>query len=173
MLPEPAGAAPPRLLAIADRAVMAFVALLTATFFVCVLLQVFVRYVLEQPLPWTDEVARYCFVWASFLAAAVIVGRGEHFNIDFMLEALPHRARSLLRLLGTALCIGFALILVVYGYRWSARLMFARSSVLELPQGLIYAVVPISAAYMALHLVLQLVGQFRALGRRPAGDPSC
>jgi TRAP-type C4-dicarboxylate transport system permease small subunit len=116
MLPEPAGAAPPRLLAIADRAVMAFVALLTATFFVCVLLQVFVRYVLEQPLPWTDEVARYCFVWASFLAAAVIVGRGEHFNIDFMLEALPHRARGLLRLLGTALCIGFALILVVYGY---------------------------------------------------------
>ena len=171
-----------RWLAVVDRAIMALVALLTAGLFVCVVTQVFVRYVLERPLPWTDEVARYCFIWASFLAAAVIVGRGEHFSIDFMVEALPPRARCLLRLLGTALCIVFALILVVYGYGWSARLMFARSAVLELPQGAIYAVVPISAAYMTLHLVLQLFGHLRELrgerppvrqAVRPAGDEAC
>lgn len=180
MLPAAQGAGRPlqRWLAGVDRAIMAFVALLMAGLFVCVVTQVFVRYVLERPLPWTDEVARYCFIWASFLAAAVIVGRREHFSIDFMIEALPPRARCLLRLLGTALCIVFALILVIYGYGWSARLMFARSAVLELPQGAIYAVVPISAAYMTLHLAVQLCGHLRELreqrpAARPAGDEAC
>ncbi len=168
---EPAGAVLARLLAIVDRAVMAFVALLTAAFFVCVLLQVFVRYVLEQPLPWTDEVARYCFVWASFLAASVIAGRGEHFTIDALIDGLPRRARGVLRLVGTVLCLLFALLLVRYGIGWSARLMFARSAVLELPQGLIYAVVPLSASYMALHLVLHLIRQVQGL--RHGGDVPC
>jgi TRAP-type C4-dicarboxylate transport system permease small subunit len=169
--PGGAGQPHPRWLAGVDRAIMAVVALLTAALFVCVVVQVFFRYVLEQSLPWTDEVARDCFIWGSLLAAAVIVGRREHFSIDFLVDTLPPRPRCLLRLLGTALCLGFALILVVYGYGWSARLMFARSDVLQLPQGAVYAVIPISAAYMALHLVLQLVEGLRALRARPQPVP--
>ncbi len=167
-----------RRLAGVDRAIMGLVALLTAALFVCVVVQVFFRYVLEQSLPWTDEVARDCFIWASLLAAAVIVGRREHFSIDFVADGLPPRARCLLRLLGTALCLAFALILVVYGYGWSTRLMFARSDVLQLPQGAVYAVIPISATYMALHLVLQLFEGLQALRAAPSrpvptGERAC
>ena len=45
---------------------MAAIAILT-------LAQVFWRYVLEQPLQWSEEVARYCFVWVTFLGAATLM----------------------------------------------------------------------------------------------------
>ena len=34
-----------------------------------VVLQVVARYVFDRPLFWTDELARYCYVWLSFVAA--------------------------------------------------------------------------------------------------------
>src|SRR5688572_1850807 len=81
----------PRWLAAIDDAVLKIVVILTSVFFLCVVVQVFMRYVLEQPLPWSEEVARYSFIWASFLTAAVIVGRREHFGIEFLVEALSPR----------------------------------------------------------------------------------
>ena len=61
-------------------------AIFSAGFFVCVLVQVFYRYVLEAPLPWTEELARYLFVWAAMLAAAVSVGRNDQFNIPMFAD---------------------------------------------------------------------------------------
>ena len=52
-------------------------------------LQVFFRYVLEEPLPWSEELARYLFVWAALLAAAVTVGRNDKFTISILAERLP------------------------------------------------------------------------------------
>ncbi len=152
-----------RLLAVADAAIMGVVVLLWVTFFVCVVAQVFVRYVLQLPLPWTDEVARYSFIWSSFLAAAVIVGQGQHFSIDVALERLPPRAIRIVDLLGTMLCLTFTVMLTEKSTAWAWRLADARSSVLELPLGAVYAVLPFSAAYMSLHLAGRIAG---LLGRR-------
>ena len=62
-----------RVVAFTDAAIMGVVVLLWAVFFVCVVAQVFVRYVLQFPLPWTDELARYTFIWSSFRSASVIL----------------------------------------------------------------------------------------------------
>ena len=59
-------------------------ALCTAGFLVVVSLQVFYRFVLELPFVWSEEAARYLFVWAAFLGAAVAIGRREHFSITLL-----------------------------------------------------------------------------------------
>ena len=124
---------------------MGVVVVLWAVFFMCVVAQVFVRYVLQLPLPWTDEVARYSFVWSSFLSASVILGRGQHFSIDVVVRRLPRPAGWVIELIGTALCLAFTLMLMQKSAEWSWRLSYARSSVLELPLGVVYAVLPFSA----------------------------
>jgi TRAP-type transport system small permease protein len=159
-----------RTMAITDAAIMGVVVLLWAVFFACVVAQVFVRYVLQLPLPWTDEVARYTFIWSSFLSASVILGRGQHFSIDVVVGRLPRRAVWLIELIGTALCLVFTLMLMQKSAVWTWRLAYARSSVLELPLGVVYAVLPFSAGYMSIHLVGRLVGLLDrgAAGGRPS-----
>jgi len=131
--------------------------------FICIVAQVVFRYLLEFPLPWTEEVARYSFIWASFLATSVIVGRGEHFSIDFLLEALSPRPRWSVRIVSITLCLIFAMLMIYYGARWSWRLMIGTSPILEIPQGLVYSIIPLAGLHMALHLICQLVFAIRNL----------
>jgi TRAP-type C4-dicarboxylate transport system permease small subunit len=159
-----------RVVAITDAAIMGVVVLLWAVFFVCVVAQVFVRYVLQFPLPWTDELARYTFIWSSFLSASVILGRGQHFSIDVVVGRLPRHAVWVIELIGTALCLTFTLVLTQRSAAWAWRLSHARSSVLELPLGVVYAALPFSAGCMSIHLIGRLIGLLNrgAAGRRPS-----
>lgn len=143
-------------LAVADRLVLATAAALTGVFFVCVVVQIVVRYALAYPLPWTEELSRYAFVWASFLAAAPIVGRNEHFMIDILVESLSGNAKRVCLIVGGVFTLSFTLLLVIWGTSWAWRMMPVRSAVLEVSQGAIYAIVPLSGAYMTLHMLLRL-----------------
>ena len=60
---------------------------------VVVLLQVIYRYLLMQSLYWSEELARYLFVWISILGAAISVYRRGHFGMDFFFRMLPLRLR--------------------------------------------------------------------------------
>jgi TRAP-type C4-dicarboxylate transport system permease small subunit len=137
--------------------------MLAAGLLVCVVLQVFYRYVLEDSLVWSDELARFCFVWSSLLAASVVVGRGDHFTIPILVDLLPARLRAATERLCLLLFIAFTVIIIVYGAQWSWRMRNAVSPVLQVPQGLVYAILPLAAFHMLLHLIARLRG---LLGRR-------
>ncbi|MDA8226350.1 MAG: TRAP transporter small permease subunit, partial [Desulfitobacterium hafniense] len=53
------------------------VVIMTAVMSVIILAQVIFRYVLEAPLPWSEEVARYLMVWGTFLGAGLGVRKRE------------------------------------------------------------------------------------------------
>jgi TRAP-type transport system small permease protein len=151
-----------RVLGWADTLFTEVAALFSFGFLVCVSLQVLFRYVLEEPLPWSEELARYLFVWAALLAAAVTVGRNDTFTISLLAERLPLRGRWALDVLGAALGIIFTLIVLWKGIAMSWRMGGALSPVLQLSQGLVYAVIPLSALYMLVHLIFRLVTLWRA-----------
>ena len=59
----------------------------TLFLFICLLvaatLQVLSRYVLEAPLPWTEELARFLLVWVAFLGSASVARRKMHITVEF------------------------------------------------------------------------------------------
>ena len=54
-----------------------------------VFLQFFTRYVLNNSLAWTEEIATYCLVAVVFLGAAMCVRLGRHIHVDFLFRYLP------------------------------------------------------------------------------------
>jgi len=140
-----------------DAALLRVVSLLFAAFLVCVALQVFTRYVLQQSLIWSEELSVYLFIWSSLLAAAILVGTDEHFSIAYFVDWLPPRGRRILDVGITALCMMFALLVVIKGTAWTWRMRSAVSNILQVSQGSVYAVIPLSALYMLLHLAVRLV----------------
>ncbi|MYA88512.1 MAG: TRAP transporter small permease subunit [Boseongicola sp. SB0662_bin_57] len=65
---------------------------------VAILIQVFFRYVLNNPLPWPDEAARFAMLWMTGLIAPLAYRRGGFVAIDMLVRALPERAAALLSL---------------------------------------------------------------------------
>jgi len=57
------------------------VAVMTAS----ILVQVFCRYVLNDSLPWSEELARYLMVWMTFLTLPVVSRTKQHAALDIIL----------------------------------------------------------------------------------------
>jgi TRAP-type transport system small permease protein len=136
---------------------------LSTLIFVVVFLQVMFRYLLRQPLFWSEELPRYLLIWMSFLAAAVAQKQDAHINITLCLAPLSARTRRLLKILTDAVILAFLWILVYSGGLVTSITAHHRSTALQLPMGLVYAALPVGAILMSLYLVLQIADGVRRL----------
>lgn len=63
---------------------------------VCVFLQFFTRYALNDSYAWTEEIATYCLIAVVFIGSAMCVRLSRHIQVDLLFRYLPHRpARAL------------------------------------------------------------------------------
>jgi TRAP-type C4-dicarboxylate transport system permease small subunit len=80
--------------------------------------QVFTRYVLNDPLFWTEEVIRFITVWFTFVGAAACSEWNEHMDMNLFAEVKSTRFQALHRALMQLLALIFALIVVWWGTRY-------------------------------------------------------
>ncbi len=122
-----------------------------------VFLQVLFRYVLNLPLFWTEEFARYCLVWASLLGAAVATKRGQHIAVSFVMERLPVRPR---RFLTVVALLSVAVILGIIMWGGIQLVIVTRTQIspaLRISMSIPYAAVPVGAAVMLLHTIVLII----------------
>jgi TRAP-type C4-dicarboxylate transport system permease small subunit len=106
-----------------------------------VILQFFTRYVLNDSLAWTEEIATYCLVAVVFLGASMCVRLGRHIHVDLLFRYLPARvARALatsIDVIRTAF-FGYAAYLV---WSFMAIVEGETMTTIMLPKNLIYGCV--------------------------------
>jgi TRAP-type C4-dicarboxylate transport system permease small subunit len=133
-----------------------------------VVAQVVARYVFDRPLFWTDELARYCYVWLSFVASiAVTAGRS-----DVVIDVIDRfvGARTLVAIKALAhFVVVFTCAWMVYGsFDWLLQTAKLKSPALGMPMIWLYGVVSLCFALMALHAVASFV--FLLAGREEPAD---
>lgn len=129
------------------------VAGLMTTLVIVVFLQVVVRYLTFQALDWTEEAARYIFIWLCLLGAAVATLRGQHFAIDFLQRSLPATAKGWVT---SAICSIEAAVYLLLAYAGTRTLLTVhaqRSPSLEISMAIPYLAIPCGAALMAIFSV--------------------
>ena len=75
-------------------------------------LQVISRYVFGSPIKWSEEFARYSFVWISYLGCAYCVGADGHTSITALKERLSEKGQKVLTIVGNVIMIGVFLRLM-------------------------------------------------------------
>ena len=129
---------------------VAAIAAFTAMFG-CVLAQVLFRYVLNDPLTWSDELARYLLVWCSFLGWIIAARHRSHLGISLPEGWVGPRGQAALGLVGGVAATAFATLLGWQGWRIAARNLDVDTTSLFFPFGVVYAIVPIAALLVGLH----------------------
>jgi TRAP-type transport system small permease protein len=137
--------------------------LLSIAIALVVFLQVLFRYLLRQPLFWSEELPRYLLIWMSFLAAALAQKHNAHINITLCLAPLSTRTRQVLKILTDTVILVFLWVLVYSGGLVTSITVHHRSTALQLPMGLVYAALPVGATLMSLYLTLQIADGVRRL----------
>lgn len=69
---------------------------------------------------WTEEAARFCFIWIIMLGAMIAVREGTHFEVDVLPAPKSPRGEAVLRLFVALCMLVFALVFVGYGYQYAA-----------------------------------------------------
>jgi len=152
----------------AERAINLLAIAMFSGMFACVLAQVFFRYFLDSPLTWSDELARYLFVWCAFLGWVIAARRRSHLAITMMQSRLSARPRAALAVCAALAAVTFAVILSYYGVRIALRNADVETPSLFFTIGVVYAIVPVAALAVALHALGDLVAAVRALRQPPA-----
>lgn len=137
------------------------VALLMTVMVATIILQVFCRFVLGNPLSWSEELARYAFVWITFLGAAVGYRHGGHIVVETIVVLLPRRLQAALAWAVDALMVVALLLLLVQGMNIVEVNSNVEATMLEIPMSWVYASVPVSAALMLAYQVERTVRRIR------------
>lgn len=162
-----------RILHYFDRTIEASTALVLIALVGVSITQVFMRYVMEAPLAWPEEISRWAFLWLVMLGCVTVTRTGSHIRMSMFVHLLPTRMRPYTDLLGICLSatslaligyLGFELMQETTGasisggvsYRWlylalpvGAALSLVnllRSGVQEIRRGAVYATVAAGAA---------------------------
>lgn len=125
------------------------------------------RYVLNDSLVWSEELARYLFIWIVFLGGAIGVRERSHIAVDVLRVRPGSRSRLALERLAQAATLAFAALLVVPGWRFVQVGMSNYSPALEIPMGLVYLAPVVGGGLIVVYL-------FRAAARSGSeAGPTC
>ena len=128
--------------------------------FVVVFLQFFTRYVLNDSLGWTEEIARYLLIMVTFFGSVTAMRKGSHIAVEALMVYLPERPRRwVLVVVDLAVAI-FTGAMAWYAYELGSRAPGYMVSI-DIPKGYMYWAVAVALAGMTLHAALRFVRRLR------------
>lgn len=102
-------------------------------------LQVVGRYIFKETPFWTEEVARFLFVYLIAFGAGLAVRHKGYVNLDVISNLLPPKAQQAMALIANILVIGFLAIFFIESLDLVDKVQFQRSPVLGLSMSFPYA----------------------------------
>jgi TRAP-type transport system small permease protein len=131
-------------------------------------LQIFSRYTAFLPhYIWTEEMARFLFVWTIMIGAMIGVRESTHFEVDVW-PTVPRRVEAAVKLLARCGILVVALVFVWSGIEFTRFGWYRISELAELPLWLIHIAWPITGATWLLFLGEQMWDELNVLvGRQP------
>jgi TRAP-type C4-dicarboxylate transport system permease small subunit len=146
----------------AEESMMVF---LLSVMVVIITAQVGMRFILGSSIGWSEELARYCFIWLVFIGISYGVKKQRHIRIDAVLRLLHIKQQLKLEMIVNVLFLLFAIFLLIYGGKISTQILMwgQRSPALQVNMGLVYMAAPVAMLLTSLRLTQQLLLQFKSL----------
>ena len=134
---------------------------------ISVALGVFARF-FDISLVWTDELARYSFIWSVLLGTVVVFKQKKHIAVDIMESVFPEKITHIIRVLIHVGLLFMFFILLRYGWMLTQQTWNVPTTSLEIPTGLVYLAVPVSSFLLCLYTLIEIYKMTFKKGNNPA-----
>ena len=138
---------------------------LMAIMTIALLLQVIQRYFgvsLAGPLsPGLEEVGRFAMIWLTFVGGGLLVAQDKHITVTYLGDSIGGpRLRSGLIVLGQLFVLVISVLLIPRTLSFISSLAGVRTPGAGLPRSLIFTAAVVGFGLMALHALVNIVGEF-------------
>ena len=135
-----------------------------------VFLQFFTRYIMNDSLSWTEEIARYGLMALAFIGGAVVTRKKAHIAVELVSNLMaPGPMRSALLALVDFITLGFMGLMAYFSVTIVERMHSQPMTVFDLPMSLVYGLVGLGC-FMMLARQIQVVWKNARDGWRRAPD---
>ena len=145
------------------KALTVFACFFVAAFCVTVIIQIICRSLPFLPIPsWTEELARYCFIYAVACAAGLAVRTNSFVAVDILTNLIPRKCKRAYTIALNLLLCAFA---VFFETRCAMRFAFLRarmvSTAMEIPMQWVYFALVILFGMLSIMYLLEAILLFR------------
>ena len=124
---------------------------------VLVLIQVFSRYVLNNPVAFTEELVRYSLIWTGFIGAAYAFSTREHMSLTLVRDKFTGKAHTALLVVIDGLILLMAIfVFTIGGFKLAVSASREFSALLGIPRSLVYSIAPISGVFIVLAQIINI-----------------
>ena len=126
---------------------------------ILIVVQVFFRYVLNNSLSWSEELARYFFVWMIYIGISYGVKMDKHICVDAVYNFAPQGLKKYWAIVGYVLFLLFTIALVYYGIVVVQNQISTGqlSPAMGIPMQFVYAAPPLGMFLSAIRLVQKII----------------
>ena len=149
------------LLVYSSLAAAAMLFLIYATF-----VQVFTRYIMNASATWTEESARFVFVWCTMLGAVIALDKGLHAGVTFISDRIKGKALKIYDVLSYLVILTVAMIMLVQGYELTMATTKMLSPAIRLPLSYLNASIAMSGFGMIVVVVCKILEELTASKER-------
>ena len=137
-------------------------AVLVVADIVVLLAGVVARFVLHNPLVWSDELASILFLWLAMFGSVVALRRGEHMRMTAIVARLGPGGRALMEAVATSACLAFLALVLWPAWQHAASEGDITTPALEISNLWREIALPIGIALMGAFAILRLLREASA-----------
>ncbi len=159
---KPAGGAVKAVSGVLEKAIEWLVAVMFTVLIVSCVTQIFMRTFVNLSPPWTEELARYAFMYVNIIGAAICVRKKSHARVTVILDALGPVPRAVLETFADLAVLFVSVIMMVWGMQCVLQVSGQLSPAMRLSMSFVYFCIPLSGACIAFETVLNLARDLAA-----------
>ncbi|WP_221568371.1 TRAP transporter small permease [Alkalihalobacillus sp. TS-13] len=131
--------------------------------FFILFLQVITRKVLNNPLPWPEELSLIAMIWITFFGAYQCTVEDNHLKMDFLQDQLPERLKPYILLLSKGLIGIFLILTVIWAYSFIQQSGNIGMPVTDIPMRVPYMIIWISFILMTIEILAQILSEIKRI----------
>jgi TRAP-type C4-dicarboxylate transport system permease small subunit len=139
------------------KAVNALMVALMSMMTLFIFMQVLFRYVLRQPLSWSEELSRYLFSAITLFGATLLYRSNKHINMTLLKDLIKNKtAKIAMDIVASLLVLFFLGVVIRFGFPMSLKMLKFDSfspSMVWLKMGYVYLLLPVSAVFSAAAVI--------------------
>ncbi len=138
-------------------------AILLSFMTIFIFFQVLSRFVFDAPLAWSEEAARFIFVWTIYISAALAVKKREHISVEVGIMFLKGKAKKAAHIFADLIFLVFTIFLLKDGVYLVSHLSGSQqtSPALGISMTLVYMIVPFGYGLMMLRLIQRIIADVK------------
>ncbi len=155
-----------RIRSVIDKVLELFLVVIMGAMVLAVLWQVFSRFILHDPSPYTEELVRFLLIWLALLGAAYAVSKRLHLAIDYFTLKFKGRQKIYSGLfIDTGIFLFALFVMTVGGLNLVIMTLTMNhvSAVLGLKMGYVYLVLPLSGILILFYAGLQIAERLQTI----------